>query len=96
MREGTSSQAGTESRCRHFMGDMQREAKTLWDSLGLAGRLSEQSPSRGGELRVFPICRLSSKVVSHGGGVGGWGVVGGWEMDHRKREAEICGKSGSR
>lgn len=48
MHEGTSLQAGMESRCRHIMGDMERKAKMLGDSLGLAGRLSEQSPSREG------------------------------------------------
>lgn len=73
-----------ESRCRHIMGDMERKAKMLWDALGLVGRLSE---------RVSPICRLycqlSSKVVSNAGGRG-------WEMHHRKRETESCGKSGSR
>lgn len=89
MREGTSSQAGTESQCMHFMGDMQRKAKMLWDSLGLAGRLSEQSPSREGCA-----CFLSVGSPARWSALGGG--VGGWEMDHRKRESEICGKSGSR
>lgn len=75
MHEGTSSQAGMESRYRHIMGDMERKAKMLWDALGLAGRLSEQSPSREGcvcFLSVGSPARWSAME-----GVGTWGR-GGW------------------
>lgn len=52
--EGTSLQAGIDSRCRHSMGEHGEEGK---DALGLAGRLSEQSPSRD---CMFPICLFQS------------------------------------
>lgn len=73
MHEGTSSQAGMESRCRHIMGDMERKAKMLWDSLSSAGRLSEQSPSREGWvcfLSVGSPARWSAKEGEVGTGNG--------------------------
>ena len=69
--KGASLQAGIEYRCRRSMGGHGEEGK---DALGLAGRLSEQSPSR--DCR-FPICFFqslslcllpSNKMVSYGGG----------------------------
>lgn len=67
MHEGTSSQAGMESRCRHIMGDMERKAKMLWDSLGLAGRLSEQSPSREGGCVCVPYLSAFLSALQQGG-----------------------------
>lgn len=62
------------------MGDMQREAKTLWDSLGLAGRLSEQSPSRGGSCACFLSVGSPARwsAMEGGWGVGVWLVDGKW------------------
>lgn len=82
MREGTSSQAGTESRCRHFMGDMQRKAKMLWDSLGLAGRLSEQSPSREGCACFLSVGSPARWSAMEEGGCGGCG----WRMGNGSQE----------
>lgn len=76
MHEGTSSQAGMESRCRHIMGDMERKAKTLWDALGLVGRLSEQNQSREGcvcFLSVgFSVGSPARWSAMQGGGDGKW------------------------
>lgn len=80
VHEGTSSQAGMESRCRHIMGDMERKAKVLWDSLGLAGRLSEQSPWGG--AAYVPYLPAFCSALQQGGQQ--WRGRWGWEMDHRK------------
>lgn len=92
MHEGTSSPAGIDSRCRHIMGDMERKAKMLWDSPGLAGRLSEQGPPGEG-----CVCFLSAGFSV--GSPARWSAMEGrwgWEVDHRERETGSGGKSGSR
>lgn len=88
-RRARSLGAGTSwGTCR----EKQRRFGTLW--AWLAGFLSRALHGRA--ARVAYLSAIQQGGQPWRGWWGGWGVVGGWEMDHRKKEAEICSKSGSR